>query len=113
MKIESYKFGEIVIEGKKYNSDLIIFPDRIFDSWWRKKGHLLSKEDIEEILSEKPDLLIIGTGFYGLMKVPEELKELIKKQGIELIVEKTKKAVAFYNETSSAKKTVAAFHLTC
>jgi len=32
--IESYKFGEIIINGKKYSSDLIIFEDYIYDSWW-------------------------------------------------------------------------------
>jgi hypothetical protein len=39
--IESYKFGEIIITGKKYDSDLIIYPDHIDSSWWRKEGHLL------------------------------------------------------------------------
>ena len=113
MKIKSYNFGQMVIEDKKYTSDLIIFPNRIKESWWRKKGHSLCKEDIEEILSEKPEVLIIGTGFYGIMKVPDDLKEFIKKQGIDLYVEKTKKAVSLYNEMSESKKTVGAFHLTC
>lgn len=113
MRIESYKFGEIIIEGRKYKSDLIVFPDRIFDSWWRKTGHSLSKEDIEEVLSLKPEVFIVGTGYYGLMKVPEELKRIIRDCGIELIIEKTKKAVEFYNKISPIKNTVAAFHLTC
>ncbi len=29
MKVESYKFGKININGKKYRNDLIIFPDKI------------------------------------------------------------------------------------
>jgi hypothetical protein len=103
----------MIIEEKKYTSDLIIFPDRINDSWWRKKGHSLSKEDIEEILSEKPEVLIIGTGFYGVMKVPDNLKKFIEEKGIKLYVEKTIKAVSLYNEISPLKKTIGAFHLTC
>jgi len=33
--IESYSFGQMVIDGQEYTSDLIIFPDRINSSWWR------------------------------------------------------------------------------
>jgi len=31
--IESYDFGRIVINGKKFGSDLIIFPDRVNGNW--------------------------------------------------------------------------------
>ncbi|MCP2520579.1 Mth938-like domain-containing protein [Candidatus Aminicenantes bacterium AC-335-B20] len=113
MIIKSYTFGQMIVNDRKYTSDLIIFPDRIKDSWWRKKGHSLCKEDIKEILSEKPEVLIIGTGFYGIMKVPDDLREFIKEQGIELYIEKTKKAVTLFNEMFQSKKTVGAFHLTC
>ena len=57
--IESYKFGEIIINGKKYNSDLIILKDRIYDNWWRKEGHNLCIDDIKKIIDKKPDILII------------------------------------------------------
>ena len=42
--IEEYSFGQILISGKKYNSDLIIFADHIYDNWWRKEG--LKKKQI-------------------------------------------------------------------
>ena len=31
--IESYKFGEIVIDGTTYTSDVIIYPDNVDDKW--------------------------------------------------------------------------------
>ncbi|MFQ6081992.1 MAG: Mth938-like domain-containing protein [Candidatus Aminicenantia bacterium] len=111
--IDSYQFGQMVINGKEYRSDLIIFPDRVLSSWWRKEGHSLCQEDIEQILSEKPELLIIGTGYYGLMKVPQELREYIRSREIDLIIDKTKKASEVYNNLFQKKKTIAAFHLTC
>ena len=30
--IDSYQFGLIVVSGKKYTSDVIIFPDRVRDN---------------------------------------------------------------------------------
>lgn len=113
MVIESYSFGSIVINGQKYSSDVIIFPERVKGSWWRKRGHSLCREDIGEALAERPDILIIGTGDSGLMQVPGELEEYINSQGIELMVKRTAEASRIYNELSSLRKVVAALHLTC
>lgn len=111
--IESCVFGRMIIEGQTYTSDLIIFPDRINHSWWRKSGHRLCLEDIKEVLKEEPEVIIIGTGFTGLMKVEEDVKRHAQAKGILLIIEKTKNAVQKFNELSSKKKTAGAFHLTC
>ncbi len=111
--IDSYKFGKMVVEGQVYSSDLIIYPDRIDSSWWRKSGHRLCLEDIKEILEEKPEILVVGTGAYGLMRVDKEVKDYAQAEGIELIVDKTKNAVQKFNELASQKKTIGAFHLTC
>ena len=110
--IDSYSFGSIVINGKTYTSDVIVFPDKVQDLWWRKKGHLLQIDDLYSILSYQPHILIIGTGAYGLMKIPEETREFISNKGIKLYSDKTAKACTFYN-TMKKKKLVAAFHITC
>lgn len=114
MHIDSYKFGEIVIDGKVFHQDVILFPGKVFSPWRREKGHLLSKEDLDGVLKEEPEILIIGTGAYGLMKVPEKLKDFIKNQGIECFVLNTEEACDKFNEfKSSGKKVIAIFHLTC
>ncbi|GAG74540.1 unnamed protein product [marine sediment metagenome] len=80
----------------------------------RKEGHNLCIDDIKEIINKKPDILIVGTGYYGLMKVPEELIEHIKSSGIkQIIVKKTGDACNEYNKLCKKKNIVAAFHLTC
>lgn len=111
--IESYKFGQIVIDGKKYTTDVIIFPDRVEDGWWRKEGHRLFIDDIQEILKERPDILVVGTGYAGLMKIPTETEERLKSEGIQLIAENTRKACKTYNQLSKSRNVIAAFHLTC
>jgi hypothetical protein len=111
--IEHYNFGHIIINGKEYNSDLIIFIDHIDDNWWRKEGHNLCIDDVKEIINKKPDILIIGTGFYGLMKVSPEIRKYLESIGIKLIVKKTKDACDEYNNLHQNKKVIAAFHLTC
>lgn len=111
MRIDPYDFGRIVVDGKTYTSDVIIFPDRVKDNWWRKEGHALHIEDIESVIGEKPEVLIVGTGNYELLEVLPEAKKYIESKGIELIVEPTDKACEIYNEISEDKKAVAAFTL--
>ena len=111
--IDAYNFGEIVISGKKYSSDVIIFPDRVQDGWRRRKSHEVSLEDIAEILSESPEVLIVGTGAWGLVKALPEVEREVKERNIKLIAEPSGEACKRYNGLSATQKVVAALHLTC
>ena len=111
--IGSYQFGLIVVSGKKYTSDVIIFPDRVRDNWWRKTGHQLCLKDIAEVMTENPEVLVVGTGASGLMKVLPEVERGVETQGIKLIVEATDEACHTYNQLCHSQRVVAALHLTC
>lgn len=117
MSIEEYSFGRMVYNGQTYTADLIIFPDRVIDSWWRKQGHLLQIEDLDEILKQPPGILVIGCGKMGVMRVPKKLKTELENRGIQLHVERTKKAVNVFNDLSNdpekKQNVIGAFHLTC
>ncbi len=113
-RIDSYRFGEIVVNGKTYSSDVIIFPDRIEDNWHRKSGHQLCLEDMTEIIAETPKVVVVGTGAAGFMQVLSEVPQIARAQGIELITEPTDNACNTYNRLSPAHTSViAALHLTC
>jgi hypothetical protein len=111
--IDSYSFGRIVIDGRRYDSDIVIYPDRIDSKWWRRDGHLLQVADLEEALKLSPEVLIVGTGEGGVMRVPEETRRHVENLGIELVAERTGEAVKTYNRVAPARRVVAALHLTC
>jgi hypothetical protein len=112
--IDSYEFGSIIINGKAYTSDIIIFPDgKVKASWWRKEGHSLSIEDIIDLVQSAPELIIVGTGAYGFMKAAKELESQLKDKGIELKTAPTDQAMKLYNALYQKRKLGACFHLTC
>ncbi len=111
--IDSYQFGLVLVNGKQYTSDVIIFPGRVKDNWWRRSGHQLCLDDIAEVMAEKPEVLIVGTGASGVMKVLPEVQRAADAQGIKLIVETTDKACHTYNRLSHSHRAVAVLHLTC
>jgi hypothetical protein len=114
MHIDSYQFGEIVIDGKTYSSDCIILGDSVNSDWWRKQGHLLSVEDIEIVLAAGPSVLVVGCGASGIMKISEQTRQVLQKHNIQLEALDTYKAVERFNELAQAGVNVAAaLHLTC
>ena len=50
MNIDSYFFGRMVIDGKTYQSDLIIYPEKIDSSWWTPRSSQLGSEVLEDLL---------------------------------------------------------------
>jgi hypothetical protein len=114
MHIDSYQFGEIVIDGVRYTSDCLILGDSVLSNWWRKQGHLLSAEDLESIIAAKPAVLVVGCGASGFMKVPEKTRQVLQQNNIQLEALDTHKAVQRFNElTQTGVNTAAALHLTC
>jgi len=114
MHIDSYQFGKIVIDGRSYTSDLILLGDGVRSNWWRKQGHSLAAEDLDTVLKAKPSVLVVGCGASGLMEIPGQTRQALKKHKIQLEMFDSYKAVRKFNELSEAGVNVAAaLHLTC
>ncbi len=113
-RIDSYRFGEIIINGRPYNRDVKIIGEEIVPNWWRREGHHLYPEDITDILSSDCEVLVVGTGAYGVMKIDPSVQEVCQKKGLRLEAYRTAAAVERFNELAAQKVKVAgAFHLTC
>lgn len=114
MNIDSYQFGKIVIDGKSYSSDCLIFSGKVYPDWWRQQGHSLSAEDLKTLIAAEPAFLIIGCGASELMNVPDQARQFLQQNGIEFEALDTHKAVERFNQLARAGENVAAaLHLTC
>ncbi len=114
MHIDSYKFGEIVIDGQTYKKDCLIIGGTVKPNWWRQEGHSLSVEDLREVIGVKPAILVVGCGASGMMDVPENTRQELKEFGIALEVYDTQQAIRRFNELAKRGENVAAaLHLTC
>ena len=113
--IEQYTTGShMTVQGTKYYKDLKIIQGQVRGNWWRKEGHRLDAADIGDILSAKPKILVIGTGYAGNMRIPGSLRDSIEGQDIKVIAEKTSEATKTFNRLYTGGNDVAgAFHLTC
>jgi hypothetical protein len=114
MEITRYRFGEIEIDGQTYTADVIITPERVVDTWWRKQGHNLAVADLAEIMAARPEILVVGTGYYGRMVIPGETRRYLQAQSVRLHEAHTREAVEAFNRLQrESARIVAALHLTC
>jgi polyphosphate kinase 2 (PPK2 family) len=109
--IQAFEYGKITIADEDYLSDIMIYPDGEIKNWERDDEHEVSRKDLKELLKTKPEVLIIGLGTIGHVKVIPEIKKEISEQGIELRAYKTEKAIDTYRELRGQKSTAAAIHL--
>jgi hypothetical protein len=116
VKIDSTKFGSITIDGKTHHEEdnYIISWDGEITGLHTAQRHLFDEPELEMILKRNPEMLIVGTGDSGLLKLSEEAKRKCKQNAIGLIYDISRKAIVKFNENViKGKKVIAFIHVTC
>ena len=79
LKIDKVEWGKIEINGKKYGQVLII-GDQVIERDSEKlhqlfdTTHKIGDWEVEKLFSGNPELIIIGTGWAGVLKVNSKFK---------------------------------------
>jgi len=116
MKIEVI-FGKITINNQEFHDAIILPSGKLLEREYKKieekygTSHVIDEEEIEILLKEKPEAIVIGTGFEGIAKLTDAAREKILKNKMELIELKTPEAVKKF--LSLKNKKAALFHSTC
>ncbi len=111
-RIDSVKWGEITIDGKAYYSDMYVYWDGRAEM--RRKSHLFDIDEFAGLLQKDPEIIVIGIGHKGIVKVPEEVLQLAEDRNLELFMEKTPQAAEVFNAfAGEGKRVIAVLHTTC
>jgi hypothetical protein len=116
-KIDELTFGSIVVEGKKYRRDILIFTDGTVKK--RRGGflmygsHKIKKQELEELSQGQPEIIIVGTGTNGAAHIAPEAENWAKGKNLSLLVQPSYDAIAKLNELAEHKKVAALIHITC
>jgi hypothetical protein len=111
-RIEEYAFGRVLVDGEEHRRDLIVLPDRVVRGWWRREGHGLVLEDLEDVLDELPERLVIGTGADGRLRPDPAALDELRSRGVQVDAVPTGEAVRLFAQLDPSR-TAAALHLTC
>jgi glucokinase len=117
-QIGKAKFGEVTVNGKSYDCDIVIRVDGKVRK--RKKAlakevygssHMIGPKELEKVCRGGPEVLFVGTGHSGQMQVTEEARQYLAQRSIECRALLTPEAVKAYNQSDARK--AALIHVTC
>jgi len=74
--IDEYTYGCFKADGKEFLGDLRI-KNNVAHYWEGLEGRKLKIEHINELLKEKPDVFVIGTGAGAMLEVDEEIRKFL------------------------------------
>lgn len=112
VRIDGTSFGRITVDGKHYTHDVWIFVDGSIRR--RDRNHEFTLDELDLLLEGKPEVVVVGTGQSGCVRIDEDAVREASRRGIKIISDVTPNALKRYNEAIKAKRKVAgAFHTTC
>jgi hypothetical protein len=112
--ITEFSFGRIVVQGQTYTNDIKIVDGTPVPDWWRRSGHAVEINDVQDILDSKPEILVIGKGQPGYMRITDSLRKHLEKNNIKLIEEPTREAIRTFNRLfNEGDRVSAGFHVSC
>ena len=116
--IDSFSFGSIVIDGKKYRKDIVFLPDGTVKQrkggFWMFGDHNFKREEIEELSKAGAESAIVGLGTSSKAMVSDEVKEYARNINLELDIRPSQEAVEKWNELiGQGKKVADIIHITC
>ena len=116
--IDATRFGSITIAGDKYENDILIRLNGEVQK--RKKklskeiygtSHKISLDEAKFVFEDKADLLIVGSGQDGMVKLSDEAEAYFKEHHCKVKLARTPEAIQLWNKAGGA--VIALFHVTC
>jgi hypothetical protein len=116
MDIEGFSFGEITIDGVRWERDVVI--DRGEVRKRKKKPSRRYRErfghtplSVDEAIPWACERLVVGTGAHGALPVMDDVKREAKRRDVELVTAPTAQAIEALHK--HRKRTNAILHVTC
>jgi len=118
MRIDHTAFGEITIDSKTYDHDVIV---RLSGEIMKRKkklskklygtSHIVSKDEAKFVFEKGCRQLILGSGQYGNVRLSPEAEAFFAKKKCEVVIKSTPQAIRAFNEAPGKK--IGLFHVTC
>ena len=103
----AYGDGYVAVNGVRYESSLVVLPDRIVQDWNVPTLEALTLDNIGALALLKPELVLFGTG--DLLRFPDaRLLARLAAAGIGAEIMDTRAACRTYNILAEEGRNVAA-----
>ena len=118
MPIEDTKFGSITIDGKTYEHDVILRLSGKVEKRQKKlskemygTSHIISKAEAKFVFEDGCDVLIVGAGQEGNVRLSPEASDYFDKKRCKVLLQPTPEAIRSFNQSHDKK--IGLMHVTC
>ena len=115
-RVTGISWGRLETEDTFFK-DAKIFPGGSREWDWNETGTHhepgVGPADVQELLDRGATAVVIGTGFYGRLRVRKETLDTLEERGVAAHVFRTEEAVDRYNELRDTGTVGALIHSTC
>ncbi|HTT47166.1 MAG TPA: MTH938/NDUFAF3 family protein [Pseudolabrys sp.] len=118
MRIDRTAFGQITIDGKTYDHDVII---RLSGEILKRKkklskrlygtSHVVSEDEAKFVFEKDCRRLILGSGQQGNVRLSPEAEAFFAKKDCQIVIQPTPQAIRTFNDAHGKK--IGLFHVTC
>jgi hypothetical protein len=117
-KVDSFEFGSIVIDGKRYGCDVLVLADGTVKerkgAFWKFGGHVIKKREIDSLVEGNPEIIILGMGTSGRVRLASDAELVLGRLGVKWMTLPSLEASERLNELlDNGKRVAALIHVTC
>jgi hypothetical protein len=117
MDIEYPSFGTVVIDGTRYDHDVLIEDGRVTKRDKSPSKPLKARYghtplSVNEVIPWSKPKLVIGSGHSGRLPVLTEIEDEAERRGVDLVVMPTSEAVTLLSDSDEPDHN-AILHVTC
>jgi polyphosphate kinase 2 (PPK2 family) len=110
--IDSFAYGAIEVDGRRYESDVLILPNGTVETWQPKDGEVLLAKHVKGVLKAQPEVIVMGTGTVGNLSLHPKAEKRLEQAGIEVLTYRTHKACDTYRQLRGQRRLAALLHIT-
>jgi hypothetical protein len=118
MRIEGSEFGNITIDGKTYDHDVVIRLSGKVKKRQKKlskerygTSHIISRAEAKSVFEKGCDLVIIGAGHEGNVRLSPKARDYFENKRCSVILQPTPQAIRAFNDSKANK--IGLMHVTC
>jgi hypothetical protein len=116
-RVTNVSWGRLRIEGHGSFKDAKLFPGGAKEWDWRESGTSHSAgirpSDVEELLELGAEVLVLGTGMYGRLRIGTDTLRLLEERAVTYHQLRTSEAIELYNKLRETEEIGGLFHSTC
>ncbi len=108
MKVDCAIYGSIIIDGVRYDHDVVVSGGRVSR---RQTNSTITKGEMQILMAGNPDAIVLGIGHSNVCNIEPAGAVDAQVAGVDVIAKPTAAALDEFNKLSRRKKVAAIFHV--